>query len=196
MIFPNFPIIDDDGGTEASSRVDASAGDGNRSEVNHEDSEANGEWCQDGNMGVSGITFRISGGEDGVEKNKGAHNLDGKAGASAVTIDKLVRATAVVVVAIPLECLDQGAPAQRPQALSYDVEQGADQRYLSCHKHSECHCWIYVSSRDTGGAVNEDEDHSAEDPRDSDRANSAADIPAVQRVHLAFISDHRQNGDV
>lgn len=51
-------------------------------------------------------------------------------------------------------------------------------------------------TRDTGGAVDEDEDHTPEDPRDSDGTNSGAYIPAVDRVHLAIVSDHRQNDDV
>lgn len=110
MIFPNFMIVDDDGSTEASSRVNASAGDGNGGEVNHEDSKANGEWSQDRNMGISSIAFGISGGEDGIQKNKGAHNLNSKASASAITINELISTTAVVVVTISLQCLDQGAP--------------------------------------------------------------------------------------
>ena len=106
MIFPNFMIVDDDGRTEASSRVNASAGDGNGGEVNNEDSKANGEWSQDRNMGISSIAFGISGGEDSIQKNKGAHNLNSKASASAITINELVSATAIVVVMISLQCLD------------------------------------------------------------------------------------------
>lgn len=51
-------------------------------------------------------------------------------------------------------------------------------------------------TRDSGGAVNEDEDHAAEDPRDSDGADAAADAAAAEQVRLGLVADHRQNGDV
>lgn len=102
MIFPNLFIVDDHGGAEASSWIDASASDRNCSEMNHENSEPNGEWSQHRNVGISGVAFGISGGEDGVEKDEGADDLDGETGAFAVAVDELVGGTAIVVVAISL----------------------------------------------------------------------------------------------
>lgn len=51
-------------------------------------------------------------------------------------------------------------------------------------------------TRDAGSAVNENEDHTAEDPGDSEGANSAAEVTAVEGIGLGFITDDRQNGDV
>jgi hypothetical protein len=41
MIIPNFVIVDDNGSTEATGRVDTSAGDGDGGQVHHEDSKSN-----------------------------------------------------------------------------------------------------------------------------------------------------------
>lgn len=45
-------------------------------------------------------------------------------------------------------------------------------------------------TRDTGGAVNKDEDHAAEGPSDAEEANAAA------WVGLVFVADDGGDGDV
>lgn len=78
-------------------------------------------------MGISGIPFGISGGEDGVKEDEGADDLDGQAGAFAVAVGESVGAAAVAVVLVPLQGLDQGAATDGAYALGNDVQQGAHQ---------------------------------------------------------------------
>ena len=56
-------------------------------------------------MGVPSTTLRVSGGEDGVDKDKGANDLSRQAGAGAVTGGELIGTTAVAVVVGLLEGL-------------------------------------------------------------------------------------------
>lgn len=46
MISPGLGLVVDDSSSEASSRVDSGAGDGDGGQVNHKHSKSNGEWGQ------------------------------------------------------------------------------------------------------------------------------------------------------
>lgn len=46
MVVPNFVLVEDDSSSKAPSWVDASSGDGNGSQMNHENSKPNRQWSQ------------------------------------------------------------------------------------------------------------------------------------------------------
>lgn len=46
MVIPGLVVVIDDSSSEASSRVDTGAGDGNCCQVNHEHRKSDGQWCQ------------------------------------------------------------------------------------------------------------------------------------------------------
>jgi len=72
-------------------------------------------------MGISGFSLGIGGGEDGVDKNKGANNLCAQASAFTVPIREQVHATVVPVVVALLERLYQPHARYSSQALSHNV---------------------------------------------------------------------------
>lgn len=59
-----------------------------------------------GNMGVSGVSLRISGGKDGVDKHKGTDDLGTQSGALGVSGSHYVGAATVPLVVSRLESLD------------------------------------------------------------------------------------------
>lgn len=77
-------------------------------------------------MGVSGASLRISGREDGVNKNESPDDLSRQSGAFTVPGGERVGPAAVPVVVRLLERLDEGNTAYGPQALGHHVHQCPD----------------------------------------------------------------------
>ncbi|MFS7989350.1 hypothetical protein Hanom_Chr11g01045681 [Helianthus anomalus] len=97
-------------------------------------------------MGVSCTSLRVSGGEHGVNKNKGTDDLSTESGPLVVTIGQLVGTTTVSVVVRALESLHQTNTTNGTQTLRYHVANRPDQRHLSRQKQPECHGRVNVSS--------------------------------------------------
>ena len=53
-----------------------------------------------------------------------------------------------------------------------------------------------MATGDTGGAVNEDEDHAAEGPGDAEDSDAVTWVFGDVRVALVGVADDGQNGDV
>lgn len=72
-------------------------------------------------MGITGVSLRISGGEDGVDENEGADDLSAESSAFVVAGLDEVGATAVPVVVCLLEALGESCTADCTCTLCYHV---------------------------------------------------------------------------
>jgi len=144
-------------------------------------------------MGISGFSLGIGGGEDGVDKNKGANNLSAQASAFTVPIREQVHATLVPVVVTLLKRLYQPHATYSSQALSHHVGDCSHQRHLPGQKQPERDGGVYVTPGNARGAVDEDEDHAAEGPGDAENADAFA---GVADVDLVVVADDGEDGDV
>jgi hypothetical protein len=97
-------------------------------------------------MGIPCASLGISGREDCVDKHKGTNDLGGQPSAFAVSSGELVGTATVPVVVSALECLHQPTSTYGPQALSYHVQNGSDQRNLPSQEQPECHRRVNVPS--------------------------------------------------
>ena len=95
-------------------------------------------------MGIAGVALRVSGGEDGVDEDKGADDLGAKAGAFIVTVREHVGAAAVGVEVGLLEGLHQAHSGDGTQALSHHVSHRPNQGNLPRQKQPERHCRVDV----------------------------------------------------
>lgn len=98
------------------------------------------------NMGVSGVSLRVSGRENSVDKNEGADDLSRQSGALAVPRGQGISSTTILVVQGLLEGLHQPYTTDSTQTLCYYVEHSPEERHLACQEESESHSWVDVSS--------------------------------------------------
>ena len=147
-------------------------------------------------MGISGASFGIGGGEDGVDKNKGTDDFSSQASAFVVPITEHVGAAIIPHVVRRLESLNQPTATDSTRTLSYHVQHGPNQRHLPCQEQPKGHCWVYVATGDPGGAVDEDEDHAAKGPGDAEDSDAVTWVFGDIRVTLVGVADNSQNGDV
>ena len=97
-------------------------------------------------MRVSGVTFGIGGGENGVNKDESANNLSTKTITLGVTRGNKVGTTIQrTVFCFPLETLHHASATNSTQALHHDVENRPGQRQLPRQKQPKCHRRVYVS---------------------------------------------------
>ena len=97
------------------------------------------------NVRVSSVSLGISGGEDGVNKNKGANNLSSKAITLGVSMAHKIRSTfEQLIPCIPLKPLDHTSTTDSSKTLHHNVEHGSRQGQLPSQKQTERHCRIYV----------------------------------------------------
>nr|GMC81167.1 hypothetical protein T12_13101 [Ipomoea batatas] len=61
VVIPHFAIVEDDGGAKAPGGVDARAGDGDGSQVNHEHRKPYGKRSQNLDMRVAGVPLGVGG---------------------------------------------------------------------------------------------------------------------------------------
>ena len=143
-------------------------------------------------MGVAGVALGIGGGEDGVDEHEGADDLGGEPRAGGVPGTDLVGAAAVACVESALEPLDKRDAADGTEALRGHVQDRAHQGHLPRQEEAERDSRINVATGDAGGAVDEDEDHAAERPRDAEDAHAAARRVGARRrrVSLVLVPDH------
>ncbi|BAT01303.1 Os07g0448300, partial [Oryza sativa Japonica Group] len=173
---PCLAVVVHDGGAEAPRRVDAGAGDRDRRQVHHEHREPDRQRRQhlDFYHRIAGVALGVGGGEDGVHQHERADDLRGEAGARGVAGGELVGAAAVPRVEAALEPLDERDAADGAEALRRHVQEGAHQGHLPGQEEAERHRRVDVPAGDAGGAVDEDEDHAAERPRDAEDAHAAS----------------------
>nr|GME06867.1 putative aquaporin [Ipomoea batatas] len=151
----------DDSSSKAPSRVNACAG------------EISVNIKTYRNMGVSGISLGVSGGEDSVNKNKSPNYLGAQTSAFAVPILQSVCPAAIPHIVSFLEGLHQPTSADGSQALRHHL------------------------TRNTGSAVNKDEDHATKGPCNSKNAHAATFVSALHIwVSLALVPNHSENSDV
>jgi hypothetical protein len=150
------------------------------------------------NVGVASVALGVGGGEDGVDEHEGADDLGGEPRAGGVPGADLIGAAAVARVEPALEALDERDAADGAEALRGHVQQSAHQGDLARQEEAERDGRVDVAARDAGGAVDEDEDHAAERPRDAQDAHAAARRvgPRRRRVRLVLVPDHRGHRDV
>lgn len=96
-------------------------------------------------MRVPSVPLRISGGENGVDKNKGTNDLSTQSGTFVVAIANSVNSTSVPVVVRFLEPFGQPSTADCTGALCYHVQQRPHQRHLASQEQPECHRRVDVS---------------------------------------------------
>lgn len=96
-------------------------------------------------MGISGITLGISGGENSVDKNKSANNLSSKPSSFAVSWPNGVGSAAEHFVLSFFKCLHHPSAAYGSQTLHYHVKHSSDKRQLSSQQQSECHRWVNMT---------------------------------------------------
>jgi hypothetical protein len=154
--------------------------------------------CTYRNVGVAGVALGVGGGEDGVDEHEGADDLGGEPRAGGVPGADLVGAATVARVEAALEALDERDAADGAQALRGHVQDRAHQGHLARQEEPECHGRVDVAAGDAGGAVDEDEDHAAERPRDAEDAHAAARRVGARRrrVRLVLVPDDGGHGDV
>ena len=150
-------------------------------------------------MGVAGIALGVGGREDGVDEHEGADDLGSEPCAGGVLGTDPVGAAAVARVESALESLDERDAADGAEALRGHVQDRAHQGHLARQEEAESDGRVDVATGDAGSAVDEDEDHAAERPRDDKDADAAAarGVPArCRRLRLLLVPDHRGHGDV
>lgn len=76
-------------------------------------------------MGISGVTFRVGGGEDGVHQHKSANNLGDQSSADGVAIGNPISPAAVLLEVGLLEGLDKPNSTDGPQTLGHHVHHGS-----------------------------------------------------------------------
>ena len=83
-------------------------------------------------MGVSGATLGVSGGEDGVDKDKGANNFSTKTTALGVAMGYTVGATTVQLeeMVLVLKSFHHGSSGYGAKGLHDDVEHRPSQGQL------------------------------------------------------------------
>lgn len=97
-------------------------------------------------VGVTRTSLRVSGGEDGVDKDEGANYLSTQSGAGVVAGSHSVGATTETVVVVFHESLNQTNTADGAQALSHHVGHSPDQRHLTSQEQSESNSRVYVTT--------------------------------------------------
>lgn len=75
-------------------------------------------------MGISGISFRIGGGEDGIHQHESADDLGGQSDADGIVIGKPIGSAAVLLEVGLLEGLNKPNSADGPQTLGHHVHHG------------------------------------------------------------------------
>lgn len=98
------------------------------------------------NMRVSSVPLRISGREDGVDKNKGTNDLSTQSGTFVVARLHKVGTTSVPVVVCFLEPLGKSSATDCTSTLCYHVHESPYQRHLASQEQPKCHSWVDVSS--------------------------------------------------
>lgn len=191
VVVPATVFVEDDGRAEAPGRVDAGPGDGDRGQVHQEHREPDWQRGQNRDVRVSGAPLSVGGGEDGVNEHEGTDDLGAEAVAFGVArVDEVGAPVQPLERASLFEPFHHAGPAYGAQALHHHVVDGPRQGQLPTQEQPERHRWVYVTTRDTGGAIDESEDHASEGP--SDALNS--DRRALGRgFHYAH---HGQDGDV
>lgn len=94
-------------------------------------------WKGYRNMGVSGVSFWVSGGEYSVHQQKSADDLGAKGGAFAEPGGDDIGSAAVAVVSVPHESFNQCNAGNGSQRLRRYVSDRANQRQLSGQQHPE-----------------------------------------------------------
>jgi hypothetical protein len=150
------------------------------------------------NVRVAGVALGVGGGEDGVHEHEGADDLGGEPRSGGEPVADLVGAAAVSHVEAALEPLDERDAADGAEALRDHVEERAHQGHLARQEQAERDGRVDVAPRDASGAVDEDEDHAAERPRDAEDAHATARRVRARRrrVRLVLVPDHRRHRDV
>lgn len=190
MVIPNFAIVVDNSCTQAPGWVDPGTGDGNGGQVNHENGKPNGQWGQHGDMRVTSASLGVGSRENGVDKDESADDLRTQSTAFVVASADGVSTAAEGVVGVLHEGLHQPDTADSTQTLRYHVEQGTNERHLAGQEQAKSHRRVDVSTRNAGGAVDEDKDHATEGPCDAEKAN------AVTWSGLFFVANDGGDGDV
>lgn len=102
-------------------------------------------------MGVSGVSFGISGREDSVDKDEGANNLSTKAISLSVAMGNYVCTSTISLVGALLEAFHHTSTTDGTQALHHHVEDGPSQGQLPGQEESKGHCrvdmptWMYTT---------------------------------------------------
>ena len=97
------------------------------------------------NMGVSSISFGISGREDSVNKHKCANNLCSKASTIGVPFSDCVGTTTKPLIEVWLEPLNYTSTTYSSQALHDYVKNCPCQRELACQEQPKRHCWVNMT---------------------------------------------------
>lgn len=97
-------------------------------------------------MGVAGVPFSVSGGEDGVDQQKCADDLSSKAGRFRKSGTNGVGAASDPFELSLLEASDDGGAAHRPQTLHYYVKHCPRQRQFPRQQQPERHRRVYVTT--------------------------------------------------
>ena len=95
-------------------------------------------------MGVSGIPLGISGREDSVDKDKGAHNLSTQPITLCVARGHHIGPTTIGLIQALLEPFHHTSTTDGTQALHHHVEDGPGQGQLPCQEQPKGHCWVDV----------------------------------------------------
>nr|GLL23196.1 unknown [Ipomoea trifida] len=124
MVTPSFVLVVDNSSSKAPCRVNSGAGDRNSGKIleHLEDNES----TTYGDMRISGTPLGISGGENGVHKNKSSDDLRRQPHAFAVPNGQLICSAAVPSVVRLLEGFHQPNAAYRPQTLRHHVHHRPD----------------------------------------------------------------------
>ena len=103
--------------------------------------------CTYGDVGVTGATLGIGGGEDGVDKDEGANNLSTKAVTFGVTIVDVVGTTTLVTEnCLAFKTFNNTSTTDSTQALHHYVEYGPCQGQLPPQEQTECHRRVNVTT--------------------------------------------------
>eukprot|EP00252_Welwitschia_mirabilis_P017408 TRINITY_DN3858_c0_g1_i1.p2 TRINITY_DN3858_c0_g1~~TRINITY_DN3858_c0_g1_i1.p2 ORF type:complete len:218 (-),score=-17.16 TRINITY_DN3858_c0_g1_i1:266-919(-) len=174
LVIPGLLVAVDHRSAETPRRVDTSAGYRNRRQVNHKNRKPYWKRSQNRHMRIAGVSFGVSCRKNGVNQNEGTNDLRSETNTLGITISNDVSSATVAVIVRCLEGLNQTGSADCAKTLSYNIQNCSGKRHFLGQKQSERNRGVYVTSRDAGCAVNEDEYHAAEGPGYTQNADAHA----------------------
>eukprot|EP00252_Welwitschia_mirabilis_P027733 TRINITY_DN95_c0_g2_i1.p2 TRINITY_DN95_c0_g2~~TRINITY_DN95_c0_g2_i1.p2 ORF type:complete len:282 (-),score=-6.92 TRINITY_DN95_c0_g2_i1:323-1168(-) len=184
VVMPGHATVVDDSSAERPCWVDAGAGDRNGRQVNKKHREPNRQRREDRHVRVTRAALGVSGGEHRVDQHERTHDLRTEAVTLRVAVRHDVGATPKRLVLGPHVALDDAGAADGAQALHDHVIERPRQRQFPREKQPKGDGGVDVAARDTGGAVDEREDHASEGPRDALYAHAVlADVVGALDAH-------------
>ncbi|KAM2126613.1 hypothetical protein ACFX1R_006610 [Malus domestica] len=97
--------------------------------------------------------FGVDGREYGVDKDEDADDLSFPSCALVVTTSHIVGGVTDEVVLALLQGLDQPNADDSSQALGHHVSHDSNERDLAGQEKANSHSWVNMTTRDSGGAV-------------------------------------------